>query len=141
MIDKRTGKDVLRRPDPGERSYPDTGGLGVFAYSDYLAGNPYQANWQLESQSGPTELLLTGTYANGLKARRTIRLRKDEPVVHTETTLENAGASSLDVVLQSNCSSTREAWTGRPLLPPAGRKTVEQKLIQPGQEPRGSHGF
>jgi hypothetical protein len=139
MIDKRGGKDVLRHPDPGERSYPDVGGLDVSVYSDYLAAKPYEAKWELEPQTEPRELRLTGTYANGLKARRTLRLRKDEPVVQTETILENGGASALDVVLQSRCVVDPKSMDRAVLsFRQQDGKTVEQKLIQPEQEPRGS---
>jgi hypothetical protein len=108
-------------------------------YSDYLASRPYEVKWELEAQTEPSELRLTGTYANGLKARRVIRLGKDGPFVHTETTLENASASALDVVLQSRCvvgprSMDRAVLSFRQ----QDGKTVEQKLIEPGQEPRGS---
>jgi hypothetical protein len=139
MIDRRTGKDVLRHPDPGERSYPDVGGLNVSVYSDYLAAKPYEAKWELEPQTEPTELRLTGTYGNGLKARRVIRLRKDEFYVQTETTLENGAVSGLDVVLQSQCEVDVKT-THRAVLSfrQQDGKTVEQRLIQPGQEPTGS---
>ena len=68
-----------------------------------------------------------------------IRLPKDEPVVQTETTLENGGDSALDVVLQSRCvvgpkSMDRAVLSFRR----QDGKTVEQRLIQPGQEPTGS---
>jgi hypothetical protein len=139
MVDKRTGKDVLRHPDPGERSYPDVGGLSVSVYSDYLAAKPYEATWKLEPQTGLSELLLTGTFANGLKARRVVRLRKDEPVVQTETTLDNGSASALDVVLQSQYVVDPKIMDRVVLsFRRQDGKTVEQKLIQPGQEPRGS---
>jgi hypothetical protein len=139
MIDKRTGKDVLHRPDPGEPLYPDAGGLSLFVYSDYLAEKPYEAKWGLESQAEPSELLLSGTYANGLKARRALRLRKDEPVVHTETTLENAGTSVLDVVLQSQYEFDAKS-TYRAVLSfrQQDGKRVDQRLIELGQEPTGS---
>jgi hypothetical protein len=139
MIDRKTGKDVLRHPDPGEWSYPDVGGLSVYAYSHYLADKPYEVKWELESQAGPSEMLLTGTYANGLKARRMIRLGKDEPMVQTETTLENGSASALDVVLQSRCVVGPGSMDRAVLsFHQQDGKTVEQRLIQPGQEPRGS---
>ena len=139
MVDRKTGKDALRRPDPGERSYPDVGGLSVSVYSDYLAARPYEATWELGPQTEPTELRLTGTCANGLKARRVIRLRKDEPVLHTETTLENGGASALEAVLQSRCvvgprNMDRSALSFRR----QDGTTLDQRLIEPGQEPRGS---
>ena len=139
MIDRRTGKDVLRHSDPGERSYPDVGGLNVSVFSDYLAATPYEAKWELQPQTQPTETLLTGTFANGLKARRTIRLRKGEPVVQTETTLENGGASALDVVLQSRCVVDPKTMDRVVLsFRQQDGKTLEQRLVQPGQEPRGS---
>jgi hypothetical protein len=139
MIEKRTGKDVLRHPDPGERSYPDVGGLSLFVYSDYLADKPYEAKWELESQAGPAELRLTGTFANGLKARRALRLRKDEPVVRTETTLENGSASALDVVLQSRCVVSPRSMDRAVLsFRQQDGTSVELRLIEPGQEPRGS---
>jgi len=139
MSDRRTGKDALRRPDPGERSYPDVGGLNVSVYSDYLAPRPYEVTWELEPQTEPTELRLSGSFANGLKARRVLRLRKEESVLRTETTLENGGASALDVVLQSRCvvdprSMERAVLSFRQ----QNGKTAEQKLLEPGQEPRGS---
>jgi hypothetical protein len=139
MIDRRTGRDVLRHPDPGEPSYPDVGGLSLFVYSDYLAARPYQAKWEFEPQTMPTELRLAGTYANGLKARRTLRLRKNETVLHTETTLENAGASPLDVVLQALCTVGPESIEQAILsFPQQDGKAVEQRLVQAGREPRGS---
>ena len=139
MIDRRTGKDMLRHSDPGEQSYPDVGGLSLFVYSDYLAAKPYEAKWELEPQTQPPELRLTGTFANGLKARRAIRLRKDEPVVQTETTLENGGTSSLDVVLQSQYRADAKSMDRAALsFRQQDGKTLEQRLLQPGQEPRGS---
>jgi hypothetical protein len=139
MIDRRTGRDVLRHPDPGEQSYPDVGGLSLYVYSNYLAGKPYEAKWELESQAGPAELRLIGTFANGLKARRTLRLGKDEAMLHTETTLENAGASPLDVVLQSGCIVGPRSMDQAVLsFRRQDGETMEQKLIQPGQEPRGA---
>jgi hypothetical protein len=145
MIDRRAGHDVLHRPDPGERSYPDVGGLSVAVYSDYLAAKPYEASWELQPQTAPTELRLTGTFANGLKASRMIRLGKDELYLQTETTLENGGAAPLDIVLQSRCEtgpvhmepdSISSLWFTR-----QNGKFVRQLLVTPGQEPKGSVVF
>ena len=129
MIDKRTGHDLLRRPDPGERSYPDTGGLSVLANSDYL-GRTYEMTWQMEAQTDPTELRLTSDYTNGLKASRVIRLRNDEPVLHTETTVENRGDSALDVVLQSRCVAGPRNMEGSSIaFRRQDGKTTQQRLI------------
>ena len=139
MIDRRTGHDVLRRPDPGERLYPDVGGLDVAVYSDYLAAKPYEASWELEPQTVPTELRLTGTFANGLKASRMIRLGKDELYFRTETTLENGGTSALEAVLQSRCVvGTRSMDQAVLSFRRKDGTTVDQRLIEPGQEPKGS---
>ena len=141
MIDKGTGEDVLGHPHPGEQSYPegyDSGGIRLFVSPDYHVES-YEVSWELESQTGRTELLLTGTFVNGLKARRVMRLEKDGPVLHTETTFENAGTSTLDVMVHSGWtvdpkSMDRVALSFRQ----QGGGTVEQRLIQPGQKAIGS---
>jgi hypothetical protein len=141
IIDKRSGHDLLRRPDPGERSYPDTGGLSVLFNSDYL-GRTYEMTWQMEAQTEPTELRLTATYTNGLKASRVIGLRKDEPVLHTETTVENRGDSALDVVLQSRCVAGPSNMEGSGIsFRRQDGKTTQQRLIEAGQEPRGAETY
>jgi hypothetical protein len=142
ILDKKTGKDVLRRPDPGERAYPDVGGVSLLAFSDYLDAQPYEGHWELDSQNGPAELLLTANFPAGLKARRSLRLQKDDPVLYTETTVENAGDSALDVVLQSRCSVGPESMDRVVLsFPRQDGKTVERRLLQPGQEPKGSLAY
>jgi hypothetical protein len=141
MIERRTGHDLLRRADPGERSYPDVGGLSVSVNPDYL-GRAYEATWELEAQTVPTELRLTGTYTNGLKATRVIRLRKDEPVLHTETTLENHGDTAQDVVLQSRCVvGPRNMEESRISFRRQDGRTTKQRLIEAGQEPRGAETY
>jgi len=138
MIDRRTGHDLLRRPDPGERPYPDTGGLSVSVNSDYL-GRTYETTWELEPQTEPTELRLTGTYTNGLKASCVIQLRKDEPVLHTETTLKNHGDTAQDAVLQSRCvAGPRNMGESVLSFRRQDGKTTQQKLIEAGLEPRGA---
>jgi hypothetical protein len=141
MIDKRTGHELLRRPDPGERTYPDVGGLAVSVNSDYL-GTTYETTWNLEAQTELTELRLTGTYSNGLKASRVIRLREDEPVLYTETTLENRGDSALDVVLQSRCVAGPRNIEGSSIsFRRQDGKTTQHELIEAGQEPRGAETY
>jgi hypothetical protein len=141
LIDRRSGHDLLRRPDPGERSYPDTGGLSVLVNSDYL-GRTYETTWEMEAQTEPTELRLTGTYSNGLKASRVIGLRKNEPVLHTETALENHGDSALDVVLQSRCvAGPRNIEESSISFRRQDGKTTQHKLIEAGQEPRGAETY
>jgi hypothetical protein len=88
---------------------------------------------------GVTELRLTGTFANGLKASRMIRLGKDELYLQTETTLENGSASALEVVLQSRCVvGLRNMERSYLSIRRQDRSIVEQRLIEPGQEPWGA---
>ena len=142
IISKKSGKDLLHHSDPGERLYPDVGGLSVAAYSDYLAARPYDVKWELEPPSGRGALHLRGSFSNGLKAKRVIRLAKQGPIVTTETTLENGGDSALDVVLQSRWVVGSKSLEGAVLsLRQPNGKNVEQKLIEPGQEPRGSQVY
>jgi hypothetical protein len=139
MIDRETGHDALHRPDPGEQAYPDVGGLTLAVYPDYLAAEAHEAKWELAPQIGTAELRLTGTFANGLKARRVMVLVKDEPFVHTETTIENRGDSSLDVVVQSQCLVGSKSLDRAVIsFHQQDGKAVKQILIEPGREPRGS---
>jgi len=141
MIDRRTGHDLLRRPDPGERFYPDVGGLTVSVNSDYL-GTTYETTWESEPQTEPTELRLTGTYTNGLKASYVIQLRKDEAVLHTEATLENHGDTAQDAVLQSRCVAGPRNMEGSILaFRRQDGKTTQQRLVETGQEPRGAETY
>ena len=111
------------------------------ANSDYL-GTTYEMTWQLEAQTEPTELRVTSNYTNGLKASRVIRLRKDEPILHTETTIENHGDSALDVVLQSRCVAGSRNIEGSSIsFRRQDGKTTRQKLIEAGQEPRGAETY
>jgi hypothetical protein len=96
----------------------------------------------LEPQTEPTELRLTGTYSNGLKASYVIQLRKDEPVLHTETTLENHGDTAQDAVLQSRCVVGPKNMEGSILaFRRQDGKTMQQRLIETVQGPRGAETY
>jgi hypothetical protein len=99
LIDKRSGQNLMRVADPGERGYPDLGGLGLFVYPDYHS-RACETAWTVQGSSA-TEVTLAGTCTNGLSLRRTIRLAGDEPLLQTETTVENASKEALPVALQA----------------------------------------
>jgi len=142
IIDKATHTDVVHRPDPGEHSYPDLSGLGVFVFADYILGKPYDAVWELEAQPGPLEIHLAGTCPNGLKMQRTIRLLTDRPAVHTETTVENTGGSAADAVLSSRCDAgPKDIEESVVNFLSQDGKTVQRRLLAPGQEPSGSQWY
>jgi hypothetical protein len=142
IVDKATGTDIIHHPDPADRGYPDIGGLGVFVHPDYLSRAPYDATWELAAQTGPNELQLTGTYSNGLTIRNNLRLAADKPDLHTETTLENRGSSSIDAVICSRCSLGLDRPEElRVSFGTQAGKTVEQALFPAGQEPSGSQWY
>ncbi|HCC57338.1 MAG TPA: hypothetical protein DEQ47_08740 [Solibacterales bacterium] len=142
MIDKRSGKDLLLRPDPGSKGYPNLGGLGVFAYDDYVARMPFETKWQLDASSGPRELSMTGTCPNGLRVRRKIQLEGDAEVVHTESVLENTSANPIEAVLQSRMETDPgqlDDVVVRYRKQDGG--TVEKQLIEPEKEPTGTETY
>ncbi|MBI3693945.1 MAG: DUF5107 domain-containing protein, partial [Acidobacteria bacterium] len=136
MIDKRSGADVLRRVDSGERGYPDLGGLGAFVYPDFPA-RAWDVKWELEAGSSG---VLTGSCANGLRLRRKIELR--EGVVHTETVVENRGAEAVEAVLQVRGDfHTGDMDNAVVRFRRQDGGVVERKLIQPEQPPMGSQTY
>ncbi|MBI3471714.1 MAG: DUF4838 domain-containing protein [Candidatus Solibacter usitatus] len=135
MLDKRTGRDALRRIDSGERGYPDVGGLSVSVHPDFH-GRAWPIQWQVE-KSTSSQVWLTGAASSGLRLRRGIELRPDG--LHTETSVENSGATAVEAALQSrvdwdpgDIDDATVAFRRRD----AGQ--VERKLIQPEEPPTGS---
>jgi uncharacterized protein DUF4838 len=55
IVDKRTGRDLLQRPAPGAKQYPNVGGLTVAPYSDYVVRTPWTSKWELDPGSKATE--------------------------------------------------------------------------------------
>lgn len=101
LIDKKTGKDVLSQPHPGDPDYPDRGGLGLFVYADFHAREPFEVKWELAGGSNDRELILSGAASNGLRLRRRIQLEKNERVLRTKTVVENIGPAAVPVAVQS----------------------------------------
>jgi hypothetical protein len=141
IIDKATSTDVVHHPDSGDRRYPDLSGLAVFVYADYVLREPYDAVWELEAQPEPLEIHLAGKCPNGLRMKRTIRLRPDQPVIHTETTVENTGRSAVDALLnfQSNLGPQRLEESAVVFRSQAGQ-AVRRAVLLPEEEPSGSLG-
>ena len=80
MIDKRTARDLLRRPALGEGGgIPNLGGLAVSIYPDPHARS-WVVNWAAEQAGGNAQvavqdrLTLLGMASNGLVLHRTFRL-------------------------------------------------------------------
>jgi hypothetical protein len=101
MIDKHGGRDDLYHPDPGERRYPNLGGLSLSLYPDFHTGKAYDITWEVDASSASDRLVLNGTTANGLKLRRLIGFTADGGMAHTETVVTNAGSAATPATIQS----------------------------------------
>ncbi len=99
LVNKRTGRDVLRAPDPTEREYPDSGsgGLALTVYPNYYL-KAYPAAWKTISSSR-NEAVLQGTTENGLLIKRVLRLNGRDLV--TINSIENTGTAPVPVTAQS----------------------------------------
>jgi len=142
LTDIRTGQNLLREADPGERGYPDLGGLGLFVFPDYHA-RPCETTWKVLASSA-SEVTLSGTCPNGLNLRRTIRLKGNEPVLQTETRVENGGRDALPVALQARA----EYSAGLPEDPRLSLsftrqdgEAVDRTLFSAGVETSGSETY
>jgi hypothetical protein len=72
LVDKRTGRELMRRTSPGESGYPNIGGAAVSLHADYQA-----RAWPLKWGPGRAEagqVRLSATAENGLAVTRTVRL-------------------------------------------------------------------
>ena len=145
LLDKGTGIGLLRRVDPGERFYPDLGGIAVFVHPDFKAP-PLETTWRLESGATAREISLAGRCANGLRLHRWLRLEGD--VLRTTTRVENPGAQPVEFVLQARAElagedphiATRTAagtWIDNPLRrladSPAGSETYSGDTLPAGE--------
>ncbi|MCC6591077.1 MAG: DUF4838 domain-containing protein [Bryobacterales bacterium] len=135
IIDKSTGKNLLRATDPSERLYPDVGGASATAHADYQA-RPWQAVWSLESANG-SEVKVVGKVENGLAIRRTLGLDGGQLV--SETVLENASGKAVDAVLRVTADlNPGDIDQALVKYTSADGKAVERKLIRPEEQPTGN---
>lgn len=96
LVEKSTGRDLLRHLPPGEGAYPAVAGQVTFAHADYYA-KALSATWTVEEQK-PDRLVLLGTMENGLRLRRVFAM--DATGLHTESILENAGTAPQPAALE-----------------------------------------
>jgi len=137
LIDKRSGRDVLRRPALGEgRGIPDFGGLDVSVYPDQHAAR-WNVEWTAESSTDPNVLTLVGKTSNGLSLRRAFRLSGDG--VQVETAVENTGAAAIEFVLNSSADfAGPELDNDVVTFRNQNGSSVERRLIPAGDPPTGS---
>ncbi len=138
LIDKKSGKNVLRRLDPGENIWPDAGGLSLLVTPDYYS-QPLEIRWQLESLEAPLRMTLTGTGANNIRLRRVLQVPQEGARLITETTLEAGGTQSVEVALQSRLEADPgEMDEAKVEFQKKDGSHLERKLIQPEEQPSGS---
>ncbi|HUZ47496.1 MAG TPA: DUF4838 domain-containing protein [Terriglobia bacterium] len=146
MLLKPSGKNVLLEPDPTDHAYPDFRGLAVFPYGDFLDREPKLMKWELDTTPTAGEWRLLGT-GDGIRCHRRIQLVDGAAQVHTETTLENTGTTSLEVTLQSQIDINPEAPTPQDMdhlyvtFRQQNGKAVDLKLIKPVEEPVGVENY
>jgi len=136
-IDKKSGKDALRPPDPVERNYPSLGGLGLFAVPEAHAARPLEVQWEIAS-ARRDEVVLAGK-TGGLEFRRTLRLVGDSPGLRAETRVTNNTPAAVDLVLAERVVPNPGAALA---LDVAFRKpdgtAVAQRIFRPGDPPAGA---
>jgi len=143
MSDKRKNFELLRRPSPGERGYPDVGGLAVSVYPDWHTRARYPVSWTLESVSGARELVLAGAAPNGLKLRHRVWRAEGESRVFTETILDNTSAAAIDAALVWRAESDpggdyRDVEVS---FQARDGSAVERVLVRPEEQPAGSESY
>ncbi|MBI4890565.1 MAG: DUF4838 domain-containing protein [Acidobacteria bacterium] len=133
LTDKGEGRDLLRRVPPGDRAYPDAGGIAVGVYPD-MHGKALDVKWSVES-SNATELRLKGE-AGGLKLARVYRLTPLGLVTRTEAL--NGSASETAVALQARAEfAPREIDQEQVTFRSTDGEVVGRRLIIPEKEPTG----
>jgi len=138
IVDKRSGRNVLRNADSGERSYPDLAGLGAFLFTDHH-GAQIDVAWRTKDAGDPGRLGLYGTASNGLRLARSIALAPDKAVIHDSTRVTNVTAAPVDAVLQyrfeGNSGSIDDAFVA---FRNSSGVEFRERFIQPEREPTGT---
>ena len=140
MIDKRAGRELLRRPALGEgHGVPDGGGLAISLHPD-----PHARKWDIAWTPAPIvsgdALVISGGTANGLQVRRTLRLGAD--VVHTETEVTNPGKEPVGFVVNArgdfdpvDIDHTLVVFRAQ------DGSSIEKRLVPAGEKPDGSQNW
>ncbi len=142
LIDKRTGRDALRHPDPGLQNYPDLGGLRAMAMPDSHE-KEWPAVWELQAGADRRHLVLTGRCPNGVHLRRTLQLSEDGAALRTETRAVNQSSEPRDVVIASTAEVS--PGTDDPHYALVFRKTdggaIDLTMIDTGLLPAGTVSY
>lgn len=134
LVDKSTGRDLLKKLSPGDRFYPDNAGLTSAVFPDQH-GRAWDVTWAVEAATDK-EVRLKGTGPEGLMLRRVYRL--EDRGLATRTEVMNTSQQDKAVALQvrgdfAPLDIDTEAVTFRT----ASGETVRRPLIVAGKEPAG----
>ncbi len=140
ILDKATGRDLLRKPEPGDRNYPATGGLLLTLYPDYH-GREFDTRWEIDPASSDRELVLRGT-TTGRKLALERRLALSGALLRTVTTVANGEAEPVAVALQSRVDwGAPEIDGGLVRFTTQSGAAIERELIRAQEPPVGDETF
>lgn len=139
MIDKRGGRDLLLRPNPGGRQYPDLGGLTIAAHSDYVSAPAWRVAWEPDEHAS-IEARFKGKSENGLELDRILRI--DGALLRTTTILKNASPAPVEALLRSQCEADPGDLNHVVVsYKNQSSSSIERALIQPAVEPSGGEVY
>ena len=141
LVDRKTGRDLLARVDPGDRGYPNLAGWVVNAYTDYHARSPMPCTWNVDPVEEAGTISLTGKLEGGLVLNRTVRLAQDG-TVRAVASIRNGGRDPVELALQvrvdidpGDPDRAVFEWKQR------DGKEVAANLIRPEREPTGNETY
>ncbi|MFN7934269.1 MAG: DUF4838 domain-containing protein [Bryobacteraceae bacterium] len=137
MMEKASGRDLLRQFPPGESGYPNNGGILASLHVDYLA-RAMELPWSGEQQGD--RVLLTGRAENGLRLKRMLWLEADG--LHTESVVENASSGPLTVAMQVRAEiAPGDIDAASYEFVRAAGDRVKRKFIEPMEQPTGKEAW
>ena len=138
LIDKRANRDLLRKLDPGDGSYPAIGGLLVEAGPDYVA-RPWNATWQLVSASSD-EVIEQADLDNGL--RLTERLAMSPVGLRIDVRAENRSNATLQAAIRTTANLNPGDIDSLSVnFKTTAGESTNHRAIQPSQPPDGTAIF
>lgn len=140
LIDKRTGRNLLRMGDPGSQHYPDAHGGATSIGPGLQGASSWKIAWTVDPGATASEVRLTGKTDNGLVVHR--RLWLDGATLRTQAEAENQGAQPVEAALHSRwdldldpLDRMRLAFKER-----SGQDRLES-FVEPGVEPAGKRQY
>lgn len=134
LIDKSSGRDLLRRPPSGDRGYPSLGGIQA-AFSPDQYTRAWDVRWQLESASA-SEVKLMATSPEGLLLRRSFTLSAAGLATRTEVENTSAEARAVAVQLRADLQPL-DIDRDKVSFRARSGQTIEKLMLPAGEIPNG----